>query len=100
MKGPVACPCMTASYSSSDMFSNVRSRRIPALLMTMSHDPNSSTAVSITWMAEAWSDRSEEHTSELQSLMLTSYAVFCLNKKNTRSLENIRDIIERSHIPI
>src|SRR3546814_10910691 len=25
--------------------------------------------------------RSEEHTSELQSLMRTSYAVFCLNKK-------------------
>src|SRR3546814_10530786 len=30
-------------------------------------------------------DRSEEHTSELQSLMRTSYAVFCLKKKNTYS---------------
>src|SRR3546814_3542254 len=29
-------------------------------------------------------DRSEEHTSELQSLMRISYAVFCLKKKNTR----------------
>src|SRR3546814_6602124 len=27
--------------------------------------------------------RSEEHTSELQSLMRNSYAVFCLQKKNT-----------------
>src|SRR3546814_3952245 len=27
-------------------------------------------------------DRSEEHTSELQSLMRISYAVFCLKKKN------------------
>src|SRR3546814_4504898 len=27
--------------------------------------------------------RSEEHTSELQSLMRLSYAVFCLKKKNT-----------------
>src|SRR3546814_10851404 len=27
--------------------------------------------------------RSEEHTSELQSLMRTSYAVFCLKKKRT-----------------
>src|SRR3546814_6497452 len=27
-------------------------------------------------------DRSEEHTSELQSLMRLSYAVFCLKKKN------------------
>src|SRR3546814_6671115 len=29
------------------------------------------------------SNRSEEHTSELQSLMRISYAVFCLKKKNT-----------------
>src|SRR3546814_1909927 len=29
--------------------------------------------------------RSEEHTSELQSLMRTSYAVFCLKKKNIKS---------------
>src|SRR3546814_3125156 len=28
--------------------------------------------------------RSEEHTSELQSLMRISYAVFCLKKKKTR----------------
>src|SRR3546814_8455003 len=28
-------------------------------------------------------NRSEEHTSELQSLMRNSYAVFCLKKKNT-----------------
>src|SRR3546814_1510560 len=28
--------------------------------------------------------RSEEHTSELQSLMRISYAVFCLTKKNTK----------------
>src|SRR3546814_7103317 len=28
--------------------------------------------------------RSEEHTSELQSLMRISYAVFCLKKKNTK----------------
>src|SRR3546814_4643346 len=30
------------------------------------------------------SQRSEEHTSELQSLMRISYAVFCLKKKKTR----------------
>src|SRR3546814_3430124 len=29
-----------------------------------------------------WWNRSEEHTSELQSLMRISYAVFCLKKKN------------------
>src|SRR3546814_4132122 len=32
--------------------------------------------------------RSEEHTSELQSLMRISYAVFCLNKKNTRNKDH------------
>src|SRR3546814_1247211 len=43
------------------------------------------------WNAEAGSadedrlDRSEEHTSELQSLMRISYAVFCLKKKNTKN---------------
>src|SRR3546814_6486696 len=32
--------------------------------------------------------RSEEHTSELQSLMRISYAVFCLKKKKTRDTNN------------
>src|SRR3546814_8388813 len=34
--------------------------------------------------------RSEEHTSELQSLMRISYAVFCLNKQ-TRTLQILSD---------
>src|SRR3546814_7536548 len=33
--------------------------------------------------SEGHGPRSEEHTSELQSLMRISYAVFCLKKKNT-----------------
>src|SRR3546814_6091895 len=37
--------------------------------------------IEIKAMAEDF-DRSEEHTSELQSLMRNSYAVFCLKKKN------------------
>src|SRR3546814_9585201 len=32
--------------------------------------------------------RSEEHTSELQSLMRISYAVFCLKKKNNKYTNN------------
>src|SRR3546814_9449478 len=35
------------------------------------------------WLVQA-DTRSEEHTSELQSLMRISYAVFCLKKKNTK----------------
>src|SRR3546814_2105182 len=38
-------------------------------------------ALTIDWWAP-W--RSEEHTSELQSLMRISYAVFCLKKKTTK----------------
>src|SRR3546814_15645692 len=34
---------------------------------------------------ERLADRSEEHTSELQSLMRISYAVFCLKKNNTNN---------------
>src|SRR3546814_4638296 len=33
--------------------------------------------------------RSEEHTSELQSLMRISYAVFCLKKKNNKQIKSI-----------
>src|SRR3546814_4804266 len=37
--------------------------------------------------------RSEEHTSELQSLMRISYAVFCLKKKKKRQKRSNRDLI-------
>src|SRR3546814_7900199 len=37
--------------------------------------------------ASSW-DRSEEHTSELQSLMRISYAVFCLKKKKKYKNQN------------
>src|SRR3546814_9394481 len=37
----------------------------------------------VVWIGNWGDDRSEEHTSELQSLMRISYAVFCLKKKNT-----------------
>src|SRR3546814_2589846 len=37
--------------------------------------------------------RSEEHTSELQSLMRISYAVFCLKKKKTTIFKQISHIV-------
>src|SRR3546814_7568333 len=36
--------------------------------------------------------RSEEHTSELQSLMRISYAVFCLNKKHSKAHKHSVDL--------
>src|SRR3546814_2114428 len=43
-----------------------------------------STQVEAFW-SNSDQNRSEEHTSELQSLMRISYAVFCLKKKNTKN---------------
>src|SRR3546814_4735208 len=39
-----------------------------------------------TFRIAAEESRSEEHTSELQSLMRISYAVFCLKKKNKQTV--------------
>src|SRR3546814_1225557 len=39
-------------------------------------------------ISAAGAGRSEEHTSELQSLMRISYAVFCLKKKTSNSAKN------------
>src|SRR3546814_2176603 len=71
-------------------------RRYPALeLVIVDNDSRSpTTSAFLDWSAADWlrvvqdrggfnfSRRSEEHTSELQSLMRISYAVFCLTKKN------------------
>src|SRR3546814_4401063 len=38
----------------------------------------------VSWRLSSARTRSEEHTSELQSLMRISYAVFCLKKKKIR----------------
>src|SRR3546814_3793764 len=40
--------------------------------------------MNISVKANVRTARSEEHTSELQSLMRTSYAVFCLKNKNNK----------------
>src|SRR3546814_1517658 len=57
-------------------------------------------------IAESSGDRrSDEHTSELQSLMRISYAVFCLKKK-TRSYQNtiykatVSQLTEHTHMPL
>src|SRR3546814_1152076 len=45
-------------------------------------DPDEIISQNSATLTEAYfNDRSEEHTSELQSLMRISYAVFCLKKK-------------------
>src|SRR3546814_2303513 len=54
--------------------------RAPALVVWTSHDPTATPE-----------ERSEEHTSELQSLMRISYAVFCLKKKKLKCSADDRE---------
>src|SRR3546814_10515524 len=56
------------------LFRSWRPHRYPASLQPRS--PRQCLGAQAAWQ------RSEEHTSELQSLMRISYAVFCLKKKN------------------
>src|SRR3546814_4460322 len=68
----------------------------PVLFQSIKRSLGRSTVLRLIWrdgtrgaVAPApWTERSEEHTSELQSLMRISYAVFCLKKtkpkKNNR----------------
>src|SRR3546814_9182048 len=42
--------------------------------------------VGLQFLAAREAERSEEHTSELQSLMRISYAVFCLKKKKNNNI--------------
>src|SRR3546814_10299210 len=44
-------------------------------------------------------ERSEEHTSELQSLMRTSYAGFCLKKKQTKLVSERSDKTDTCKLP-
>src|SRR3546814_6579178 len=48
--------------------------------VTMPHPERTVRTTQHSWHPAEW--RSEEHTSELQSLMRISYDVFCLKKKN------------------
>src|SRR3546814_9241190 len=65
-------PCCTRSWRSDRALV-----RLP--LCAMARPPNEKSANSGRTLRSI--GRSEEHTSELQSLMRSSYAVFCLNKK-------------------
>src|SRR3546814_3460734 len=47
--------------------------------------------------ALAYAGRSEEHTSELQSLMRISYAVFCLKKKKNNTSPNNSITLIKTH---
>src|SRR3546814_4538902 len=69
---------ITRVRSQSEQIRDETLQRAHALLAS-GKDP----AKALEFLAHNLTNRSEEHTSELQSLMRISYAVFCLNKKKT-----------------
>src|SRR3546814_10618021 len=74
---------------------------VPAIT-AIARDRGIATLIDNTWATP----RSEEHTSELQSLMRISYAVFCLKKKKTtyqlthKSYQNLTNSSTASHLII
>src|SRR3546814_1158765 len=54
-------------------------------VVTRPHTDTERSSISVSVSEFARMARSEEHTSELQSLMRISYAVFCLKKKTTKN---------------
>src|SRR3546814_1339170 len=100
---PIAyASALSKKFTPASWAASMQSRALPtsSWLPKLTQEPNDST---LTWRPDlpnrrcsmgpvyrgvpdirSGSDsRSEEHTSELQSLMRISYAVFCLKKKNT-----------------
>src|SRR3546814_5112404 len=72
-------PCTDANRSSTR--ANASAGSSPA---SGSRYSSSSIILSLSAQSAIVTDRSEEHTSELQSLMRISYAVFCLKKKKNQ----------------
>src|SRR3546814_2235410 len=62
---------------------NISSREVEDLLLRI---PGVREAAAVGYPDDRLGERSDEHTSELQSLMRLSYAVFCLQKKKKTQL--------------
>src|SRR3546814_9788992 len=73
--------CLRAFFSPRSIMTSMRSVPRPDAIMIF-------LISSHLWVAF----RSEEHTSELQSLMRISYAVFCLKKKKKSTQQTFADI--------
>src|SRR3546814_4878516 len=79
----------------------------PYTTLFRSHEHARPAALPTAWMASVpmstsrfLQARSEEHTSELQSLMRISYAVFCLKKKNSKHNHRNFSPKQHSHQPL
>src|SRR3546814_7324904 len=68
-------------------------KSLPSASLPTRH-AESSLRLPSTLASAAW-NRSEEHTSELQSLMRISYAVFCLKKKKQINTSTIHTLVKQ-----
>src|SRR3546814_3747795 len=66
-----------------------------ATLLALGEGVDEDKAAAFGWLEKA---RSEEHTSELQSLMRISYAVFCLKKTNQAAATRSTRVSYRSYV--
>src|SRR3546814_6675088 len=74
-------PCARDQWGSKCL----RANRCGSCAITQSGSMRALTSPHTRWVSSNTADsRSEEHTSELQSLMRISYAVFCLKKKKRK----------------
>src|SRR3546814_2894347 len=64
----------------------IRAQRVVAISEEFLGRPGPRLVEGYRQLRTAIAKRSEEHTSELQSLMRISYAVFCLKKKTTNNI--------------
>src|SRR3546814_1285907 len=81
---PDGSKIQTGAASSGDLEAAVRASGAPFAVAASSMAPTTPVArAAMSAVLFILSFRSEEHTSELQSLMRISYAVFCLKQKNT-----------------
>src|SRR3546814_2528262 len=95
----------TTLFRSNPVDQLLRLRRIAAISASSSLSlTRSASTVRTAWITVEWSRppkrrpiRSEEHTSELQSLMRISYAVFCLKKKKKALQHTIGEEPQHNH---
>src|SRR3546814_4317133 len=92
--GPTSCLIREISYVLPDERREMKAARYLNWRINRQVNAEDTELIARVQQGMASRSRSEEHTSELQSLMRISYAVFCLKTNNTNYTQN------RRHNPI